>query len=65
MRIEIDEDVCVGHGRCYSLAPALFDSDEVGHGVVLVAEVHEPEQVAAAEKAAANCPEMAIRLVRD
>lgn len=65
MRIELDTDTCVGHGRCYSLAPALFDSDEAGHGVVLVHEVSDPEQLAAAERAEANCPEGAIRLVGD
>jgi ferredoxin len=65
VRIEIDTDICVGHGRCYALAPELFDSDEAGHGVVLASEVHTPEQVADAERAEANCPEMAVRLVRD
>ncbi len=64
MRIEIDSDVCVGHGRCYSLAPELFDSDDAGHGVVVVADVDDPADVISAERAALNCPEMAIRLVR-
>lgn len=65
MRIELDTDVCVGHGRCYGLSPELFDSDDAGRGVVLVHEVHDPDGIAAAERAEANCPEMAIRLHRD
>ncbi|MGH9273756.1 MAG: ferredoxin, partial [Acidimicrobiales bacterium] len=24
MKIRIDSDTCTGHGRCYTLAPALF-----------------------------------------
>lgn len=65
MRIELDTDTCVGHGRCYSLSPEVFDSDDVGHGVVVVGEVSDPALIAAAERAEANCPEGAIRLVPD
>ncbi|MFT3866519.1 MAG: ferredoxin [Solirubrobacterales bacterium] len=31
---EIDRDLCVGHGRCYALAPEVFYPDEMGHGFV-------------------------------
>ena len=30
MRVRVDRDRCQGHGRCYSLAPELFEPDEVG-----------------------------------
>lgn len=61
MRVRIDADACVGHGRCYALEPELFDSDDVGHAVALLDEV--PEHLrAGAERAAANCPERAISL---
>lgn len=61
-RICVDADRCVGHGRCYTLAPDVFDADEVGHCVV---RVEEPtgallEQAIEAEQ---NCPEQAISLV--
>ncbi len=61
MRIEIDDDRCTGHGRCYSLAPDLFDCDERGYGTVLHPEVPGglEEQ---ARAAVANCPERAITL---
>ncbi len=61
MRIEIDGDRCTGHGRCYSLAPDLFDCDERGYGTVLDPEVPNglEEQ---ARTAVANCPERAVAL---
>lgn len=30
----IDRDYCVGHGRCYSLAPRAFVADDMGLGHV-------------------------------
>ena len=60
-RVELDAERCVGHGRCYSLAPEVFDADEVGHSIVLAAEV-SGERVALAADAARNCPEGAITL---
>lgn len=60
-RISIDADRCVGHGRCYSLAPDIFDADDVGHSVLRVQDVSgELEQHAAT--GAQNCPEEAISL---
>ena len=35
MRVTIDHERCQGHGRCFSIAPDLFDSDELGNGVVI------------------------------
>jgi ferredoxin len=60
-RIHLDDELCTGHGRCYALAPALFDSDDAGRSVLLAEEVDD-EHRAAAEAAAANCPERAISL---
>jgi ferredoxin len=59
--VAVDADRCVGHGRCYTLAPAIFDADEVGHAIVLVENVSGDleERAADAEK---NCPEGAITL---
>jgi ferredoxin len=61
LQIHLDDNLCTGHGRCYALAPALFDSDDAGRSVLLQAEVGE-EHRAAAEAAVANCPERAITL---
>ncbi len=59
----VDADRCTGHGRCYTLAPDVFDADEVGHSVVLVAEV-SGDLAAQAVTAEKNCPEGAISLSR-
>ena len=60
MRIVYDRDKCQGHGRCYALAPELFDADDEGYSVVLVSGELTDEQVAAAQLAADNCPEYAL-----
>ncbi len=61
--VKVDLAKCVGHGRCYELAPEVFGEDERGHCRVLLESV-PPEQEKAALLAAANCPEDAIRLAR-
>jgi ferredoxin len=62
MRILIDPGRCTGHGRCYSLVPDLFDSDDEGHGEVLGDRL-DPDHLAMAEMAVLNCPEQAISVV--
>jgi ferredoxin len=59
--VSVDADRCTGHGRCYTLAPDIFDSDEVGHSIVLIEEVSGEleEHAVTGEK---NCPEEAITL---
>lgn len=60
-RVWVDPDRCVGHGRCYTLAPDVFDADENGHSLVRVERVSgELEQQAVT--GAQNCPEQAITL---
>ncbi|HEX5268780.1 MAG TPA: ferredoxin [Acidimicrobiales bacterium] len=59
MRVRIDPDTCTGHGRCYSLAPEVFEPDDYGHGKVIVDEVPD-ELRAKAELGVQNCPEHAI-----
>ena len=60
-RVAVDTDRCEGHGRCYTLAPDIFDADEVGHAIVLVEDVSGEGQAQAAD-AERNCPEAAITL---
>lgn len=62
MKVSIDVDRCQGHGRCYALAPEVFDSDDLGNGVELNGGIVAPEFEAAARLAVANCPEGAILL---
>ena len=61
--VKVDSAKCVGHGRCYELAPEVFGEDDRGHCIVLLATV-PPEHEKAALVAAANCPEDAIKLAR-
>jgi ferredoxin len=62
-RVSVDSDLCTGHGRCYTLAPDVFDADDLGHSIVIVDEVSgELEEHAAT--GVQNCPESAITLSR-
>ncbi len=61
MRLLLDAERCQGHGRCYMLAPDLFDADEVGHCVLLVDEVPAALE-ADARNGVDNCPEQALSL---
>jgi len=59
VKVRIDPDICTGHGRCYTLAPEVFDSDERGYGMV-ISEDTEEELRARAMIGEQNCPERAI-----
>jgi ferredoxin len=61
MRVSVDAEVCTGHGRCYALAPELFEPDDFGHCEVLLADGVVPSELeAAARRGAESCPEQAI-----
>jgi len=62
MKIHLDTEKCQGHGRCYSLAPELFDCDDLGTAVLLVDGELNEDQLAKAKLAAGNCPEFAIEI---
>jgi ferredoxin len=62
MRVVIDGDRCTGHGRCYSLAPELFEDDEYGFGKPIGSGDLAEARVPAAERAVRACPEGAIRV---
>jgi ferredoxin len=64
VKVRIDTTACTGHGRCYSLAPAVFESDDDGYGVVILEDV-PPELEAKAMIGVHNCPEEAISIVTD
>ena len=60
MKIVFDREKCQGHGRCYSLAPDVFESDDEGYAVLLIDGDVPAELEGAARLAADNCPEYAI-----
>lgn len=59
MRVVLDEGACVGHGRCYAVAPEVYAADDRGHCVVRNAEVPAGLEHQA-RTGAANCPEGAL-----
>lgn len=60
--VAVDDDRCQGHGRCYALAPEIFDADDVGNGFLRPGIVWTAALMTGAERAAANCPERAITI---
>lgn len=61
MRLEIDWTRCDGHGLCAELLPERIDVDEWGYPILHSADVR-PEARAAARRAVAACPALALRL---
>jgi ferredoxin len=64
MRLRVDENLCSGHGRCYTLEPSIFQPDDDGYPVQRGTAFEVPEgSEAAARRAVANCPEGAILII--
>jgi ferredoxin len=61
VKVAVDSDACVGHGRCYALAPDVYAPDDRGHCELLVTVV-PPELEEQARAGEANCPERAITI---
>lgn len=62
MRIDVNRELCSGHGRCWTLAPDVFDADDDGYCATISIEVrpgHEQEAL----KGVRSCPERAITAV--
>jgi ferredoxin len=64
MRVRVDHEKCTGHGRCYALAPEVYEPDDEGSCVIPNAQV-PPEHADAARRGARNCPEEAIEISED
>jgi ferredoxin len=61
LKVKVDLNLCVGHGRCYALAPDVFGADDYGHCELLVEDV-EGRLADQARLGVENCPERAISL---
>lgn len=62
-RVTIDESLCQGHARCWTLAPTVFGlREDDGHAFVLDVEL-SPDDLLAAKKAQEGCPERAIVVI--
>ena len=64
MKVRVDLEACVGHGRCYMLAPEVYDEDERGHCRLLLSDV-PAELEKQARMGESNCPEGAIEIIED
>jgi ferredoxin len=65
VRLAVDADGCMGHGRCYTAAPDLLTYDEEGYVAIRGQAIDVPDdQREAAEEAAGSCPEEAISLIK-
>lgn len=64
--ISIDVDKCMGHGRCYAMAPDLLSDDEEGYVAQRGQVLSVPEELSdQAREAVSACPEGAITLSED
>jgi ferredoxin len=62
MKIDLDQDKCVGAGQCVLAAPAVFDQREDDGIAVLLDGNPTDEHIEDVRQAAAVCPAMAITL---
>ena len=65
MRVHVDAQRCEGHGRCYALAPGVFEPDDLGNGHECGDGTVDPAREHDARLAVANCPEDAIEIVEE
>jgi ferredoxin len=64
VRLTVDGKSCMGHGRCYLMAPDLLAYDDEGYVTIRDQTIAVPAgQVEAAEDAEGTCPEQAITLL--
>lgn len=60
MKIEADEEKCIGAGQCVLTAPSLFDQREEDGVVIVLNDTPPASEVADAENAVALCPAAAL-----
>ena len=60
--LEVDRDLCQGHGVCASEAPDVFGIEPQERKVVLLQETPGPEQRERVELAVRHCPTGALAI---
>jgi ferredoxin len=65
LRVRVESDSCQGHNRCCSIAPELFEADDLGNSRAKGDGRVPPTLEAKARLAVANCPEHAVRLTHE
>jgi len=61
LELAVDPIGCDGHGLCAELLPEMIELDDWGYPVLVRRRV-PPHLVAAARRAAATCPKLALAL---
>ena len=62
LRVHVESALCQGHNRCYSIAPELFEVDDLGNARAKGDGSVPPQLEEKARLAVKNCPEHAIRM---
>ena len=63
MRISVDAEQCVGHGRCYTVSPDVYEPDDEGYCADRGRKREVPGDLVAAARAGAQaCPAGAITI---
>jgi ferredoxin len=63
VKLSVDAEQCMGHGRCYTIAPELLSSDDEGYVTIRGESIDVPPDLRElAEEVEATCPEAAINL---
>ncbi len=65
MKVRVIDEKCQGHGRCYALAPDVFEADDYGNAHELHDGVVPTGLEDDARLAVDNCPEYAIEVVEE
>jgi ferredoxin len=63
VRVEVNPNICEGHGQCNAVVPEIYDLDDNGYCLIRNPEV-PPELEAQAEEGALACPVQAITVIR-
>jgi ferredoxin len=63
-RVSVDRELCAAHGRCYELAPDVFEADADGYSTVKQ-DTLGPDARPLLDRVAQLCPELAIRIEDD
>jgi len=58
--VHVDQELCVGHGRCLLAAPEVFGYDDVTNLAFVLPDANPSEHRDAVYEAASGCPESAI-----
>jgi ferredoxin len=65
LKIQVDSERCQGHNRCYAIAPELVEIDDYGNSRAKGDGSVPPALEEKARLAMKNCPEHAVRLLRE